>query len=105
MGELSTEKNQTYVLQGNGSIFDSSKFWGKGLRHRNTLSLDQDLEKQPEIIQTIDSIDPAPKEKIDKSSFSSSNVKLYETISGHFIITRGWEDNNMSVYKIRRKNL
>ncbi|NYE04115.1 hypothetical protein F4694_000859 [Bacillus niacini] len=51
-----------------------------------------------EDVETADS----PKEKRDESN--PSNVRLYETISGNFIITRGWDGNNMQVYKMRRKN-
>jgi hypothetical protein len=100
------------------SIFDSFKFWG----HRPNLkdSLSPDIEKSPIIIiedlatdntignlatdTTIEDIenDDSPKEKRDESNPSS--VRLYETISGNFIITRGWDGNNMLVYKMRRRN-
>ncbi|MFB3163387.1 hypothetical protein ABLO26_18720 [Neobacillus sp. 179-J 1A1 HS] len=109
------------------SIFDSFKFWG----HRPNLkdSLSPDIEKSPIIIiedlatdntfedlatdhtignlatdTTIEDIenDDSPKEKRDESNPIS--VRLYETISGNFIITRGWDGNNMLVYKTRRRN-
>jgi hypothetical protein len=117
MGDYMADKNERI------SIFDSFKFWG----HRPNLkdSLSEDIEKNPIImiedlatdntfedlatdnLATDNSIedvetDDTPKEKRDESNPSS--VRLYETISGNFIITRGWDGNNMQVYKMRRKN-
>ncbi|MDQ0970751.1 hypothetical protein QFZ31_000629 [Neobacillus niacini] len=112
MGDFMADKN------GRRSIFDSLKFWG----HRPNLkdSLSADIEKSPIImiedlatdntignLATDNSIedvetDDSPKEKRDESNPSS--VRLYETISGNFIITRGWDGNNMLVYKMRRRN-
>ena len=67
-------------------------------------SKDQTPELSPiETKAQEDSIDHTPKKKID--SPSSSNVKIHETISGNNIITRGWDGNNMLVFKTRRKNL
>jgi hypothetical protein len=117
MGDFVTDKNER------SSIFDSSKFWGHRPKHRDSLSAD--IEKSPIIkiedlatdntfedlatdnLATDNSIedvetDDTPKEKRDESNPSS--VRLYETISGNFIITRGWDGNNMQVYKMRRKN-
>lgn len=106
------DKNQ------NRSIFDSFKFWGDRAKHRDSLSVD--IENSPTITiedvasdKTIEDVaadksiedvlaDVTPKEKRDESNPGS--VQLYETISGNFIITRGWDGNNMLVYKIRRRN-
>jgi hypothetical protein len=103
MGDFMADKNERR------SIFDSLKFWG----HRPNLkdSLSEDIEKSPIIMiedlatdNTIEDVETAdsPKEKRDESNPSS--VRLYETISGNFIITRGWDGNNMLVYKMRRRN-
>jgi hypothetical protein len=99
MGDLTADKNQESVEK--KSIFDSFKFWGPGPRHRNSQGVD--IDKSPTKITNDDSTDHTPKEKLDKSS--TENVKLYETISGNYIITRGWDGNNMWVFKIRRKML
>lgn len=45
--------------------------------------------------------EPIPKQVSDQSD--PSTVKVYETLSGNSIITRGWDGNNMSVFKTRRK--
>jgi hypothetical protein len=109
MEDLTADKNQKSDEK--KFIFDSFKFWGQGPRHRN--SQGAVIDKSPKMITiddstdhtpTIDdSSDHTPKEKSDKSS--PDNVKLFETISGNYIITRGWDGNNMWVFKIRRKNL
>jgi hypothetical protein len=112
MGDFMEDKNERI------SIFDSSKFWG----HRPKLkdSLSADIEKSPTIMiedvatdNTIEVVvpddtfedvvtDDTPKEKRDESNPSS--VRLHETISGNFIISRGWDGNNMQVYKMRMRN-
>ncbi|MDQ1002331.1 hypothetical protein QFZ28_002731 [Neobacillus niacini] len=116
MRDFTADKKQ--LLEEKRSIFDSSKFWGHRPKHRDSLSVD--TEKSPTITiedvaanntieevaadNTIENVatDHTPKEKRDESNPSS--VKLYETISGNFIITRGWDGNNMLVYKMRRRN-
>lgn len=101
MGDFMADKNQSK------SIFDSLKFWGQRPRYR---ALSTDLESSPTI--TIEDVAPdntiedrtaedTPKEKWDE--VNSGSVKLYETMSGHSIITRGWDGNNMMIYKIRRR--
>jgi hypothetical protein len=97
MGDLTADKNQSSDEK--KSVFDSFKFWGQVPRHRNSHSVDI-IPKE-----SIDdnSTDQSPQEKLDNSS--PDNVKLYETISGNYIITRGWDDNNMMLFKIRRKIL
>jgi hypothetical protein len=113
MGDLTADKNQSSD-DDKKSIFDSFKFWGQVPRHRNSHSVDINKSPQKTIdddstdqspIKTIDddSSDQSPIEKLDNSS--PDNVKLYETISGNYIITRGWDDNNMMLFKIRRKIL
>ncbi|MFJ5762096.1 hypothetical protein ACIQAA_23835 [Neobacillus sp. NPDC093182] len=103
MGDFMPDKNERR------SIFDSFKFWGHRPEHRDSLSAD--IENSPTITiedvatdKTIEDVaaDVTPKEKRDESNPGS--VKLYETISGNFIITRGWDGNNMLVYKMRRRN-
>lgn len=118
MGDFTADKNQSR------SIFDSFKFWGHRPKHTDSLSAD--IENNPTITiedvaaiedvaidntiedavsdKTIEDVasDVTPKEKRDESNPGS--VQLYETISGNFIITRGWDGNNMLVYKIRRRN-
>ena len=32
-----------------------------------------------------------------------SSLKFYNTISGNFILTRGWEGNNMSIFRMRKR--
>lgn len=33
----------------------------------------------------------------------TNNTKSFNSVSGNHILTRGWEGNNMSVYRVRRK--
>jgi hypothetical protein len=98
MGDLTADKNQK--SDDKKSIFDSFKFWGQVPRHSNSLGVD--IDTSPKKTIDDDSTDQSPKKKLDNSS--PDNVKLYETISGNYIITRGWDDNNMWVFKIRRKS-
>jgi hypothetical protein len=116
MGDFTADKN--HITEEKRSIFDSFKFLGHRPEYRNFLSIDiekgskmteiEDTNEQtPELspIKTIvqeDLTDHTPKEKLD--SLTPSHIKLYETISGNFIITRGWDGNNMLVYRMRRKN-
>lgn len=112
MGEFSPDNNQTPAKEHKESIFDSFKFWGTGLRNRKSLSIDIEIspikiEEEEEIVQqeVIDQqkvIDLPPKKNSNTSG--PNNVKLYDTISGNHIISRGWDGNNMGVFKIRRKN-
>ncbi|MFB3167014.1 hypothetical protein P5G62_007810 [Neobacillus sp. 179-C4.2 HS] len=112
MGDFMADNNERK------SIFDSFKFWGHRPKLRDALSAD--IEKRPTIIiedmatdntiedvatdDTIEdvAIEDTPKEKADESNPSS--VSLYNTISGNLIISRGWDGNNMQVYKTRRRN-
>lgn len=98
MGKFIVDRKQ--ILEKRKSIFDSFKFWGHRPKFRNSLSID--IEKSQTI--TIEDVDSnhTPKEKWDVSNPSS--VRLYESISGNYIITRGWDGNNMLMYKMRRKN-
>lgn len=98
MGDFIIDKDQ--LSQKKSSIFDSFKFWGHRQKYRDSLS--EDIDKSPTITIEDTSTTPAPKEKLDESNPNS--VRLYETVSGNFIITRGWDGNNMLVYKMRRKN-
>jgi hypothetical protein len=116
MGDFTAEKN--HITEEKRSIFDSFKFWGHRSKHRNFLSIDietvpkmteiEDTKEQtPELsaLRTKEEEDlthDSPKAKIDRST--PSHIKIYETISGNYIISRGWDGNNMLVYKIRRKN-
>jgi hypothetical protein len=112
MGDFMADNNERK------SIFDSFKFWGHRPKLRDALSAD--IEKSPTIMiedmatdNTIEdvatddtvedvAIEDTPKEKADESNPSS--VSLYNTISGNLIISRGWDGNNMQVYKTRRRN-
>jgi hypothetical protein len=103
MGDFMADKNQSK------SIFDSFKFWGQRPRHRDSLS--KEIENSPTITIEDVAVDhtiedrtagDTPKEKRDE--VNSGSVKLYETMNGSFIITRGWDGNNMMLYKIRRRN-
>jgi hypothetical protein len=121
MGDFMADNNERK------SIFDSFKFWGHRPKLRDALSAD--IEKSPTIIiedlatdNTIEdvatdntigdvanddtvedvAIEDTPKEKAAESNPSS--VSLYNTISGNLIISRGWDGNNMQVYKTRRRN-
>lgn len=102
MGDFTGDKNQP--SEEKRSIFDSIKFWGH--RPMDIDSLNVDIEKDIETSPTINleniAVNHTPEAKQDESH--PSNIKLYETISGNFIITRGWDGNNMLVYKTRRKN-
>jgi hypothetical protein len=112
MGDFMADNNERK------SIFDSFKFWGHRPKLRDALSAD--IEKSPTIIiedvatdntigdvandDTVEdvAIEDTPKEKAAESNPSS--VSLYNTISGNLIISRGWDGNNMQVYKTRRRN-
>jgi hypothetical protein len=94
MGDYMADKNQKR------SIFDSFKFWGQRPKQKD--SLDVDIEKKPTITTEDAATNHTPKVKWDVSNPSS--LRLYETISGNYIITRGWDGNNMLVYTMRRKN-
>jgi len=123
MGDFITDKNQ--LSEKKTSIFDS--FWGHRPKHSD--SLGADIKKSPTImiedvatdniiedvetnvtiedVKTNDTIedvetDDTPKEEQDE--LNPSSVRLHETISGNFIISRGWDGNNMQVYKMRRRN-
>jgi hypothetical protein len=100
MGDFITDKNQ--LSEKKTSIFDSFKFRGHRRKHGNSLS--EDIDKSPTItIEEDTSTNHTPNEKWVVES-NPSSVRLHETISGNFIITRGWDGNNMLVYKMRRKN-
>jgi hypothetical protein len=127
MGDLSADKNKISEEKSRQSIFNSSKFWGLGPRHKESLSEDIEIrpaelkkddsqeqlpemakkevlqEQLPEISKKDDSQEQIP-ENTRKPSTPNS-VKLYDTTNGKFIFTRGWDGTNMSVYQIRRKNL
>jgi hypothetical protein len=113
MRDLSPDINQTSANESKGSIFDSYKFWGQGKLHRKSLSLD--LEKSLIEIKNEDSIvdkelntNEDSKKHTPKQETKQSDpitLTLSETISGNYIITRGWDDNNMMLFKIRRKIL
>jgi hypothetical protein len=112
MGDFMADNNERK------SIFDSFKFWGHRPKFRDALSAD--IEKSPTIMienmatdNTIEdvatddtvedvAIEDTPKEKAEESNPSS--VSIYNTISGNLIISRGWDGNNMQVYKTRRRN-
>ncbi|MEC1520521.1 hypothetical protein P9D43_00565 [Neobacillus niacini] len=99
MGDFTSDTSQ--LSKEKRSIFDSSKFWGQRPKHRNSLSIE--IEKSPTItIEEDSAINHAPKENRDE--VNPSRMRLHDTIRGDYIITRGWEGNNMLVYKIRRKN-
>lgn len=120
MGDFKADKNQ--LTEEKRSIFDSFKFWGHRPKHRDSLRVD--IEKSPENAKTDESTNHTPIEKWIESDQQNtqenestkhtpeekwdetnpSSVRLYETISGNYIITRGWDGNNMLVYKTRRKN-
>lgn len=116
MGDFTADKN--HISEEKRSIFDSFKFWGHKSKQRNFLSIDietgpimaeiEDTKEQtPELNPLMekvqeDSNDGTPKVKRDRSI--PSQIKIHETISGNYIISRGWDGNNMLVYKIRRKN-
>lgn len=117
MGNFTADKN--HIPEQKRSIFDSFKFWGHRSKQRNFLTIDietgpkmteiEDTKEQtPELSplrtkeEELDLTHDSPKVKIDRST--SSHIKIHETISGNYIITRGWDGNNMLEYKIRRKN-
>lgn len=100
MGDLTADNNQTPAKERKESIFDSFKFWGAGPRNRKSLS--KDIEISPIKIEEEEEIVHPPKKSSNTSGHN--NVKLYDTISGNHIISRGWDGNNMGVFKIRRKN-
>jgi hypothetical protein len=122
MGNFTADK--THIPEEKRSIFDSFKFWGHRSKHRNFLSIDietgpkmteiEDTKEQtPELSplrpkeeeeeeEEEDLTHDSPKVKIDRST--PSHIKIQETISGNYIISRGWDGNNMLEYKIRRKN-
>ncbi|MEH7180411.1 hypothetical protein [Neobacillus vireti] len=123
MSDLAADMNQINERKSRQSIFDSSKFWGhkKSLNKDTEISpamtiKDESLEQLPEIIEKEDSIEHHPKVTVINDSIEQipennrelskpDDVKLYESISGNFIISKGWDGTNMSVYKIRRKYL
>ena len=127
MSDLATEKNQITEKMSRKSIFDSSKFWGRGSRHKESLSKDIEIspsitkkedsqEQLPELTKKEDSQEQLPeltKKEDTQAQIPENNrkpstpnsVKLYDSISGNYIITRGWDGTNMWVYQIRRKNL
>jgi len=116
MGDFTADKNS--IPEEKKSIFDSVKFWGHKSKQRNYLSIN--IEAVPKMIEIEDTQEQTPElsplmEKVQKDSTQDtpkvkkdhstpSHIKIYETISGNYIISRGWDGNNMLVYKIRRKN-
>jgi hypothetical protein len=94
MGDFMADKNQKR------SIFDSFKFWGHRPKHRDSQSAV--IEKSPTITIEDAATNSTTEEK--RNELIPNSLRLYETISGNYIISRGWDGNNMLIYKIRRKN-
>jgi hypothetical protein len=99
MRVLSVDKNQNQTKEGKKSKFDSFMFWGLGSRRRKSHS--EEIEKSP--IKVTEEDSKVQKKKKSKVTSSPGKVKLYETISGNYIITRGWDGNNMWVFRMRKK--
>jgi hypothetical protein len=117
MGDFTAEKN--HITEEKRSIFDSFKFWGHRSKHSNFLSID--IETGPKMTEIEDTMEQTPElsplrtkeeeedlnhdsPKVKIGRVTPSHIKIHETISGNYIISRGWDGNNMLVYKIRRKN-
>jgi hypothetical protein len=99
MRDLLVGKNHTQTIKGKKSKFDSFMFWGLGSRHRKSHS--EEIEKSP--IKVTEEDSKPQKKKKSKVTSDPKKVKLYETISGNYIITRGWDGNNMWVFRMRKK--
>nr|WP_263326557.1 hypothetical protein [Neobacillus sp. Marseille-Q6967] len=62
----------------------------------------------PESLPSIPIEEPEKEEKIQpaakvKKTSKGINMKCYETISGNYILTRGWDGNNMWVFRMRKR--